>query len=345
MDRVAASISAALWDLSKEQNFEIVAVSPHLNEGDVAEVLGRQIPVISSPRTKGYLWEQASIYRLEPESWLLSFCNMGPIFRKRQVLMVHDSQVYEQPAAYKFSFRLLYKLLQPIASRNSRVLLTVSDFSKSSLEKFRVFPKDSGNVVHNGVDHMAHYEQDPLVFRAKNLTKGRYFLAIGSNASHKNLDLLYQIFDQRPSDSLPLVVVGAAKSKVLTSGKVGRSENVIHIGRVSDSELSALLHHARSFLFPSLTEGFGLPPLEAMACGCPVIASTGGAIPEVCGDAAILLDPSDVPKWAETIAAFESDDSLIEQYSQKGRIRAADFVWKETAREILKLIIEEEEKF
>jgi glycosyltransferase involved in cell wall biosynthesis len=113
------------------------------------------------------------------------------------------------------------------------------------------------------------------------------------------------------------------------------SQEVAFVGSVSQEELVWLYNAARFLVFPSLYEGFGLPPLEAMACGTPVIASNAGAVPEVVGSAGLLVDPQDVDGWAETMARLWSDETLREDLRARGRERAAQFSWERAARETL----------
>lgn len=107
------------------------------------------------------------------------------------------------------------------------------------------------------------------------------------------------------------------------------------IGRVSDAELKALYAGPLALAFPSLTEGFGLPPVEAMLCGCPVIATTGGAVPEICGDAARYVDPTDLPGWTAALEQIATDATLRQTLAAKGRIRAARYTWAGAAEAVM----------
>ena len=194
-------------------------------------------------------------------------------------------------------------------------------------------------MIHNGVDHMDAVAPSYDVVERLALEDKGYFLALGSQAPHKNIDLLIDTFAELDPDRYQLVVAGSKNQRVFADGK-GRNDpaNVIRTGRVSDQELKALYQGATALLFPSKTEGFGLPPLEAMYCNCPVIVSSGGALPEVCGDAAVYVDPTDATGWNEAIKRMAADKDLRADLRTKGAARAGKFKWSDAASRLLELL-------
>ncbi|MFP3470863.1 glycosyltransferase, partial [Micrococcus sp. SIMBA_144] len=125
--------------------------------------------------------------------------------------------------------------------------------------------------------------------------------------------------------SVPLVIAGGGNSKVFYDQGLTDEQGVKILGRGTDAELKALYSEAKALVFPSKTEGFGLPPLEAMFCGCPVIATTGGAVPEVCGDAALYARPDEPAEWTAAMEKLTHDTTLCDDLSPRGLVRAAQF--------------------
>jgi glycosyltransferase involved in cell wall biosynthesis len=161
-----------------------------------------------------------------------------------------------------------------------------------------------------------------------------FVLAVSSLAPHKNLGTLVQAIGRirhRHAD-LDVVLAGARFDRVFGTGLLPES-GAIQVGYVSDAELKALYQSAACFVYPSLYEGFGLPPLEAMACGCPVVLSSAGALPEVGGNAVLYFDPNDPVALAAAVARVLDEPGLARQLCENGRARAAELTWDRCARQ------------
>jgi glycosyltransferase involved in cell wall biosynthesis len=284
---------------------------------------------------KGQLWEQVHLAGAHQNDWLLSLCNMGPVWRKRQIVMIHDAQVFRRPESYSRAFRLWYQVLQPLLGRRAAMVLTVSEHSKRELEHFGVVPSGKARVVPNGADHILRINPDESALARWGLERGRYFLALGSLAPHKNLAMLAAAAKARRDQSIPLVIAGGGNAAVFSSNGIVTGEGIRVLDRVSEVELRTLYEHATALAFPSLTEGFGLPPAEAMFCGCPVISSTGGAIPEVCGSATLALDPYDQAGWTRAMEELSENAGLRHTLSERGRAQAAKFTWRTAAKRLV----------
>ena len=282
-------------------------------------------------RLKGHAWEQLELPFAVGADLLLCLCSTGPVFCRNQAVMIHDAQVWDAPQSYSTAFRLAYKVLLPVLARRARFLLTVSAHSRRRLEAVGVAPEGKARVVPNGADHILGIAPDPAALDRFGLSRGRYFLAIGSLAPHKNLKMLLDAAAAREPRVPELVVAGGLNAKIFADAGLQAGPGTRLIGRVSDAELRALYEGAMALVFPSLTEGFGLPPIEAMLCGCPVVATTGGAVPEVCGDAVLSVDPNDVEGWTAAMERIAANPDLREDLATKGRAQASRFSWAASA--------------
>lgn len=333
VDRVAMELIGALDALGLPdgvQDWRALRPAGPTGANDMASTL-RSRTEVSTSRLDGHLWEQLVLGHTAPNDWLMSLCNIGPVLRQRQIVMIHDAQVFRTPESYSRAFRLWYHAMQPQLGRRAAMVLTVSEHAKAELEHFGVVPPGKARVVPNGADHILRTPADCRVLRGNRLRKGSYFLAIGSMATHKNLPMIAKAASYNGNSETPLVIAGGGDRSVFADSGIAETGCVRPIGRVTDGELRALYENATALVFPSLTEGFGLPPLEAMLCGCPVIASTGGAIPEVCGDAALFVDPMNMWSWASAMTLLNQDPGLRGTLSQIGYKRAAAFTWANAA--------------
>jgi glycosyltransferase involved in cell wall biosynthesis len=217
----------------------------------------------------------------------------------------------------------------------SRVVFVPSNTVRESiLDKFPE-AREKIVVTANGVDAEFLEPVDPelatKVLDACGLTRGGYFLYVGNDKPHKNLELLLEAYLETKDDlgGLALALVGREFAAIPDL------PHVVKTGYVTSDELRALYHGAFALVLPSLYEGFGLPAIEAMACGVPVIASSGGALPEVVGDAALSFDPSSRVLLEDALRKMASDEELRRQLVEKGHRRARSFSWRAAARTTL----------
>jgi len=334
VDRVAIELVRALQKRRKAGAAMALSIAvPADAPGDTAIRaclnLDADCPILRS-RHRGYGWEQIELAMLKPDAVLLSLCNMGPVLRRRQLVLMHDAQVYDAPDSYSPAFRHTYRLLQPLLARRAQHIATVSEHSAERLMHHGVGGGRAFDVLSNGIDHIDPITPDDTILPRLGLQPGGYLLAIGARAWHKNIPMLLAAHPALPAPRLPLVLVGG--------GEDSHGQDVIPTGRVSDGELKALYGHARLFLLPSLTEGFGLPALEAMASGCPVLSSDGGALRETCGEAAVYCSPIDTMGWTSRIAELTTSAPRLEAMRRAGLARAARFRWDAAAGRLLQVV-------
>ncbi len=282
------------------------------------------------------LWEQFDLPRHASGALVVSLCNLGPVATRTAITMIHDAQVHSTPDSYGWAFRVWYKLVQPVIGRRHRLVLTVSDFSRGELARFHVAPRERIRVVHNGIDHMDRIRASSAAPSRHGLSSGGYVLALATLQSHKNIAVLLKAFARRQRrDGLVLALFGDATRRQFEAAGHEVGEDVRFLGRIDDEDMKGLLLHAHCLAFPSLTEGFGLPPLEAMRVGCPVVVARCGALPEVCGDAALYADPFDVESWQAAFDALGTADGRRAELIAAGTKNAAGFTWERAGRALL----------
>ena len=265
---------------------------------------------------------------------------------RKQIVVVHDLIPYifrDQKHKYKF---FVYKIL-PYILRRVKNICVVSNNTKVDLMRFLNIDENKIIIIYESVDKTveSHIQQSydlekSLLFRKLNIEK--YILFVGSSDKRKNLENVIKAFDIvcEKNKDLSLVVVGflTDKSQRYYQGIIKNFEKIKFLGHIDVKELTVLYKNAELLLFPTLYEGFGLPPLEAMACGCPVVVSDKGSLPEVCGDAAIYVDPYDPQSIADGIIKVLSDENLRQKLIQKGFEQVKKFSWEQSVEKFLKVL-------
>ena len=208
---------------------------------------------------------------------------------RHQIVVVHDATVLALPNNFSPRFRAAYKFLIPRLCKRSDLVVTVSEFSRREIGKWYGADVAAMPVCFEGGDHITAVAADKTVIDRLGLKGRKFFLGVGVDSANKNVKTVVKAFQQAKLEGAVLVLTGAKDPKVFGHLNIAGGDGVRTVGFVSDAELRALYEHALALVFPSYYEGFGLPPLEAMTCGCPVIISEQPALMEVCGDAALDL--------------------------------------------------------
>lgn len=289
-------------------------------------------------RLRGNLWEQMELPLWGNGSVLLNLSNTAPLLGRNMVATIHDASVYAVPQAYSPAFRSWYRTMIPVIGRRSRRVVTSSRFSRGELQRHAGIDPARIVVIPGSGEHMLARPADPGVFDRLGLGARPYILAVSSRSSHKNVGRVVEAMELLADESIDLVLAGGGNQRVFRGPGTPSSRRIRMAGYVSDGELRALYERAGCFVYPSLYEGFGLPPLEAMNCGCPVIASRAASLPEVCGDAALYCDPDDPADIARGIARVMESEQLRQDLRQGGFARAAQFCWSHAGRALLELV-------
>jgi glycosyltransferase involved in cell wall biosynthesis len=295
----------------------------------------RRVTIERFGRLPGQLWEQAELPWRVGGRLLLNLCNTAPLALRHQAVVIHDAATVRVPQAFTPAFRATYGAMMPSLGRRSAHVLTVSEFSRRELAAVWGIARGRVTVLPEGAEHVLREPADVSVLEREGLAPDGFVLAVGNLTPHKNLGTLLRAAALGGRLRLDVVIAGGSHPKVFRDAGLTLPAGVRAIGYVSDAELRALYSAAACFVFPSRYEGFGLPPLEAMACGCPVIASSAGAIPETCGDAALRFDCDDAAALRAAIEAVVDDPARRQRMRDLGRHRAAEYTWERTARGLM----------
>jgi glycosyltransferase involved in cell wall biosynthesis len=339
--RVAEELIAAAdaWIAEKPKDDDRYAL---MARTDVKVPPYRNIACVrESPRVRWMhriAWEQFYLPMACRKDFLLNLCNIGPLFHRASATMIHDAQVYSTPGSYSRPFRLWYKFAFSFIGRYHKLIFTVSEFSKQELVRYGIAAADKIVVIHNGCDHILQIQPDDSLLAKFKLQSGRYVVALANTQKHKNVGILLKAFATPELADVALVLFGSAKKVDFENIGHAVPPNVTFAGRTSDAELAGLIANAGALAFPSLTEGFGLPPLEAMALGCPVVAAPFGALPEVCGEAALYADPFSEGEWSAQIRSAIDDETMRQSLVAKGHRQAGIFTWKRAAQNLIEAV-------
>jgi len=293
-------------------------------------------PIIHYGVGQSHLWEQFVLpfFFIGKKDYLLfSFAGLGSILIRNKVMTIHDLSFLENSKWFSQSYYWWYKLMTPLAVWTSKHIITVSEFSKKEILRYYPFIKEKNiSIAYNAADEkFFHFHTQ------KTIPEKPFVLTVSSLDPRKNYARLIDAFKDIKACSL--YVVGSHNNIFKQNNNTTDTIDTIHfLGRVSDEDLVRLYNQATCFIFPSLYEGFGLPAIEAMKCGCPVLASDILVLREVCGDAAIYFNPYHVEEIRETIMQFlRENETFRSTVIEKGFENAKRFSWDKTAKSIIQL--------
>ncbi|CAN5905304.1 glycosyltransferase family 1 protein [soil metagenome] len=333
VQRYAIELSKRLRQAPGDINFRFLTPNNILHH-DLAETLGAEI----CGRLTGHAWEQLELPYYTRGHLLLSLCNTAPLSKRHQIVTFHDAAVFAMPDSFSPAFRNWYKVLMPGLGRVAQRIITISEFSKRELMHYCHVPERKLTVTYQSGEQILTYPPDPSILGKHDLTERPFVFAVSSLNPSKNFQAVIEAANILGDRGFDFVIAGGSNSKVFQASQQDLSGNVKYLGYVSNEELRALYEHAACYLMPSLYEGFGLTPLEAMTCGCPVLVSNAASLPEVCGDAALYCDPRSPEEIAAKLQRLMGDAALRETLRQKGLKRAEQFSWDKCALETLAVV-------
>jgi glycosyltransferase involved in cell wall biosynthesis len=288
-------------------------------------------------RRSGQAWEQLELPRAARDGFLINLGNTAPVTARRQAVVIHDAGVFSTPAAYSWKFRLWYKALQFALVKTGAKIITVSEFSRGELVRHLPCRADDVGVIPEGADHMDRVVADPAILTAQGLEPGRFVFAVGTLAVHKNLTALGPLADALAARGMVLAISGSVGNSAFSGGEKMPSA-ARYVGRASDAGLKALYQSAACYIVPSLYEGFGLPAVEAMACGCPVVAADIPALRETCGDAALYVNPADPAIIAQTVTELLAAPERLQDLRTAAYARVQNLSWDNAANQLLQIL-------
>ena len=334
LERYAIGVSLRLKSLSPGSEF----IAPH---DVIHKEHARTLAVKTVGYSTGHVWEQTElpVYLTANRSpLLLGLTNTGPLTYPNQVVVIHDLAFLREPGWFSKKAALSFKYLVSGVVKIARHIITNSEFTKKEViellgvspEKISVaYPAVPENILRlTSVQHENKY--------------GDYILTLSSLDPRKNLKSLIRAYRQLGLKDVKLVVAGGENPNVFgrhafdLRAITDKDTNIQFTGYLSDDQIVGLYQNARLFVYPSLYEGFGFPPLEAMACGCPVVASNSSSLPEALGSAALYSDTGKIEKLAETISKALSEPKTLRAEARVEQVNK--FTWEKTAGAIVKAV-------
>ncbi|MDB5149465.1 MAG: hypothetical protein JWQ57_3485 [Mucilaginibacter sp.] len=311
----------------------VIFVAPsNIIHHEVAALLG----AIVIGKRKGVTWEQIDLplyLKKNNKPLLINLCNVAPLFYNNQVITIHDVAFLVNPQWFSKNFVRFYKFLMPRISKKAKLIFTVSDFSKAEIIRYLHADAAKIKVVYNSVSELP----SPAPVKTN---YGKYILAVGSIDKRKNILNLMQAFGLIKHKGFKLIIVGDNNDIFNNKGNdnLKTHQDIVFTGRVNDQELAGLYAGAWLFAYPSLYEGFGIPPLEAMAYGCPTLVSDIGSLREVCGEASIYVNQLNAADIAKGINLLIDDAALRDTLVKNGKQNIKRFSWDTSARQIVNSI-------
>jgi glycosyltransferase involved in cell wall biosynthesis len=355
VQRAAYNLISTLVRIDRDNQYFIFTGQDQVGrpEWDYENVHVIPSPLRPNENIRNHFWEQFTLPILAKRyqvDFLHSPANVAPLFyRGKSIVHIHDLCFVVNPQWYSFSFRTLYNLIIPRLAKKATKVITNSNNSRNDLLQFCNLSADKVSLVYWAVDEtfLQDGDQSPPTIGLEGVkTKEDYILYVGSLEPRKNIRTLIEAFeklrDDHPELKTKLILIGG-ESPLFAHVRLNvkhYNDDVIFKGFIDDKTLRHYYRQAALVAYPSLYEGFGLPPLEAMASGTAVVTSMTSSIPEVVGDAAIKVNPNMPDQLAEAMASILMDRKLRDHLIEKGYQQVKKFNWYRVARNTLAVYYE-----
>jgi glycosyltransferase involved in cell wall biosynthesis len=289
-----------------------------------------------------FLWSQIDLpmyLKKHNNPLLVNFDSVSAsAYYRNKIVTLHDITWARYPQSFSRRVRMLHHVIDPIVLKNSLEIITVSNFSKKEIVNYFKNLHKAPHVIYNAVDDKFHIND-----KERSNILAPYILAVASQVYHKNITKLIEAFDKickhKKSDFSLIIAGGSDDCFQKQSYKIRSDASIRFTGRVTDEELVKLYQEAAVLVFPSLYEGFGIPPLEAQACGCPVVASNVASMPEILGDSVLYFDPNNIAEIQDVIYQVIGYPSLRESLIEKGYANVSRFSWDTSVRQLYDILV------
>jgi len=325
VQRFAYEISKNFVDISKK---EVVVLIP--KSQSILKCYKYKFVLHEIGFNKGHFWEQFDLVNFLKKNGnplLINLTNSCPIFYSNQISTIHDLSIYNKKNWHSFLYKLFYKMIIPKMIRCSHKILTVSEFSKKEIiNKFNLLDDDV-KVINNAISLSKTGN--------KNIKSDSYILFVGASSSRKNLFNAIEAFNKIKDRNVRFKIVGLANRY---RRLIENNKKIDVYNQINDNELSSLYLNAELLIFPSFYEGFGIPPIEAMYFGCPVIVSNLEVFKELYQKAAIYIDPHNVDQMKNSMIEILDNKSLRKDLINEGFIQSEKFSWKKSSKSLIDTI-------
>ena len=291
---------------------------------------------------KTHLWEQLSLPRYLKSignPLLISFSGCGPLNYSNQIITIHDVSFERYPEWFSNLFCRYYKFMFPRIGKKAHAILTVSEFSRQEIVETEGLDPNKIHVIHSNVPFHTKPTDDEILNLKKDPNAEKYILTVSSMDPRKNFIRLVEAFNQIEDKSIKLYIIGM-RFKAFNTPDLEKliGENVVLPGYIDDEALQKMYQNALFSIYPSLYEGFGLPPLESMTYGCPVIVSDIPALKEISGEAVVYTNPYSIEDMVWKMNMLAENENLREELVSKGLQQIKKYSWDTSAQKVLELI-------
>ncbi len=325
VQRFAREILLELDKIATSLEIEIIVPS---NAENVPEL--KNIKVIKTKFKKSILWEQIYLpmYIWRHKAIGVHLCHVAPII-KPDIVCIHDTNVLRNPKWFTRKVWLWYKLIGCMCAVFAKKIITISNFSKNELKDVLKVPDSKIYTICEGWQHLKKINNTDDALKKYGMKEKNFYFSLGTQAIYKNMKWVYSYATKHPNEEF--AVSGSSYCKIFGKDSIEIPANVHFLGYLSDEEVKAFMRYCKAFLFPSFYEGFGIPPLEAISVGCPVIVSDIPVMHEIFGNSVHYIDPNNIDVDLEKILSMSVTPAtpILKKYS-----------WEKGA-EMLKKLIEE----
>ena len=325
---------AIAYEIKRSMGSKVLFVCPKsILHKKVAIDLGAQVVGFFG----GYFWEQFELplfLNRNGNPLLLNLANTAPLFYDNKICTICDVSFEIFPESFSWKFVIAYKYMIPRLVKSSKKVITISEFSRKEICRTYDLPYEKVSVVGCAVS------ED--FYPVSKISGAKYILTVSSLNRQKNLHSLVEAFKTLEDSDLKLYIIGSHYKSFSKKNNLSEipsnSDRIVFLGRVDDKILRHYYSNALFFVFPSLYEGFGIPPLEAQACGCPCIVSNTASLPEIYNDSVIYFDPNSIHDIARKISLLLSREELRIELIEKGFYNVKKFSWEESGSRLLELV-------